>query len=135
MPGIVWGGASDDQNAYYGMTAGGVVAVQLATGEVVWTAPLTPGVGNGAVITAIPGAVFTPDSKGRLIALSARDGSVLWTYESAKDYDTVNKVPAKGGSIRAPGITVVGGMVFVSSGYGMGGTDTPGNVMLAFSPE
>ena len=112
-----------------------MVAVQLATGEVAWTAPLERGVGNGAVLTAIPGAVLSPDAKGRLIALSSKDGSVIWTYDSAHDYDTVNKVPAKGGSIRAPGITVVGGMLFVSSGYGMGGTDAPGNVMLAFSPE
>ena len=34
-----------------------------------------------------------------------------------RDYETVNHVPAKGGSMAAAGPTVAGGMVFVGSGY------------------
>ena len=51
---------------------------------------------------------------------------------AAHDYETVNHVPAKGGSIDAAGPAVVHGMVFVNSGYGQWG-GMPGNVLLAFS--
>ena len=35
LNGVVWGGAADDQNVYYGLQSGGMVALKLATGEVV----------------------------------------------------------------------------------------------------
>ena len=41
---------------------------------------------------------------------------------------------ARGGAIDGPGPTVAGGMVFVSSGYGLFG-QMPGNVLLAFGPK
>jgi len=46
----------------------------------------------------------------------------------------VNAVKAKGGSIDGPGAVVVGGMVYVNSGYIYTGT-IPGNVLLAFSVD
>jgi hypothetical protein len=46
----------------------------------------------------------------------------------------VNSVPARGGSIASAGPTVVGGMLFVGSGYGVV-SETPGNVLLAFSVQ
>jgi polyvinyl alcohol dehydrogenase (cytochrome) len=48
------------------------------------------------------------------------------------EYDTVNRVPARGGSMNGPGATIVGGMLFVNSGYGSLGFMS-GNVVLAFS--
>ncbi len=47
-------------------------------------------------------------------------------------YTTVNGVVATGGSIDGPGAVVVGGMLYVNSGYGIFG-GAPGNVLLAFS--
>jgi polyvinyl alcohol dehydrogenase (cytochrome) len=44
----------------------------------------------------------------------------------------VNNVPATGGSINGAGPTVVGGMLFVNSGYGLL-SGAPGNVLLAFA--
>jgi polyvinyl alcohol dehydrogenase (cytochrome) len=44
----------------------------------------------------------------------------------------VNGVPGNGGSLDGPGPVVVGGMVFVNSGYAFIG-GMPGNVLLAFS--
>jgi len=120
------------------LVSGGVVAVQLATGERVWYAPLAePGreVWNAAAATAIPGVVFVSGADGQLHAVSTSDGQVLWEYATARDFETVNKVRAQGGSIRAPGVTIAGGMLFAGSGYGFGATDTPGNVLLAFSAE
>jgi len=58
----------------------------------------------------------------------------LWRYDTARTFDTVNKVAAKGGSIMAPGPTVAGSMVFVGSGYSTI-AGQPGNVLLAFAPD
>jgi len=140
MSGITWGGAVDDQNAYYGLTGGGVVAVQLTTGERVWYNRLQPPPGRGrpgnsAAVTAVPGVLFSAARSGIVYALSTADGHALWEYDTAKDFETVNKVAARGGTIGSAGPVVVGGMLFVGSGYGFGGNDRNGNVLLAFSAE
>jgi polyvinyl alcohol dehydrogenase (cytochrome) len=135
--GIVWGGAADGQNAYYGLTSGGMVAVQLATGERVWFSPLAvPGLraGNGAAASVIPGVVFGGGVDGKLHALSTADGKPLWEFDTAKEFSTVNNVKANGGSIVAPGPIVAGGMLFAGSGYSVI-NEQPGNVLLAFGVE
>jgi polyvinyl alcohol dehydrogenase (cytochrome) len=58
---------------------------------------------------------------------------VLWDFETMRDFDTVNGVKARGGSIDGPGPVVANGMVFVTSGYPRNG-GVPGNVLLAFAP-
>jgi len=140
MSGIVWGGAADDKTAYYGLSGGGVVAVQLSTGEKLWLNPLKPPPGRGrpgnsAAVTAIPGVIFSGARSGMLYALSAADGHSLWEFDTAKEFTTVNNAPARGGTIGSAGPTVVGGMLFVGSGYSFGGGDKNGNVLLAFSTE
>jgi polyvinyl alcohol dehydrogenase (cytochrome) len=137
LGGIVWGGASDGQNLYYGLSRGGMVAVQLATGEKVWYTPLAkPGtrVNNSAAASAILGAAFVGGSDGVVHALLTRDGKILWEYNTAHEYETLNKVPAKGGAISAPGPTIAGGMLFIGSGYAVTGSNS-GNVLLAFAAE
>ena len=69
-----------------------------------------------------------------LRAHSAEDGRLLWDFDTAREFDTVNHVPAHGGSIDGPGAVVAGGMVFINSGYPRNG-GLPGNVLLAFSAE
>jgi polyvinyl alcohol dehydrogenase (cytochrome) len=141
---IVFGGAADEQTAYFALNqVRAVAALYLATGERKWMAPLKmadfPGrpyvLGASAAVTAIPGVVFSGGWDGVLRAISAEDGHVLWEYNTMKEFTTVNGVAAKGGSMGAPGPTIAGGMVFVGSGYvgAIGGF--PGNVLLAFSPE
>jgi polyvinyl alcohol dehydrogenase (cytochrome) len=133
--GPVWGGAMDAQYAYFGLNAGGVAAIRVDTGKPAWHTPLnsTPErpVAHSAAITVIPEVAFIGGSDGRLTAISTTDGSVLWSYETAREFDTVNAVAARGGSISAPGPTVSGGMLFVGSGYGVV-DGMPGNVLLAF---
>jgi len=41
-----------------------------------------------------------------LRAFATTDGRLLWEYNMIHDYDTVNHVAAKGGSMGAPGPTV-----------------------------
>jgi polyvinyl alcohol dehydrogenase (cytochrome) len=137
LGGIVWGGAADDHNLYYGLSRGGMVALQLATGEQLWYTPLAkPGtrVNNSAATSAIAGVAFVGGSDGKLHALNTTDGKVIWEYDTAHSFDTVNKVPAKGGAISSIGPTVAGGMLFIGSGYAVTGSNS-GNVLLAFAAE
>ena len=69
---------------------------------------------------------------GRLQAFSSQSGTLLWEYDTAREFQTVNGVKANGGSISNAGATVVGGMVFTNSGYSHHGGVVPGNVLLAF---
>lgn len=134
LNGIVWGGAADQQNIYYGLSGGGMVAIQLATGERAWYTRFDTGttrVSNAAAASGFPGVALVGGTDGKLHALSTMDGKQVWEIDTAREYETVNKVPAHGGSIGAPGPTIAGGMIFVGSGYGvMAGQ--PGNVLLAF---
>jgi polyvinyl alcohol dehydrogenase (cytochrome) len=50
------------------------------------------------------------------------------------DYQTVNGIAAKGGSLDGGGAVVVDGMVYVGSGSGVFG-GMPGNVLLAYSVD
>ena len=69
-----------------------------------------------------------------LRALSTADGKVLWQFDTVRPFDTVNGVPANGGSIGSAGPVVAGGMLFVPSGCVGVRNGIPGNVLLAFAP-
>ncbi len=137
---MVWGAAADDRHVYVGLTSGGVAAFRLATGEAAWTTPLTPveptrRAGHSGAVTVTPGMVFSGGWDGVLRAIEADSGRVVWQYDTMRSFETVNKMPARGGSMGAPGPTVVDGMVFVGSGYIGVRSGTPGNVLLAFGVE
>jgi polyvinyl alcohol dehydrogenase (cytochrome) len=143
-----WGPSFDGRNAYIGVSdmlsanPGGIHAIDLVTGERVWyTAPANPlcagkpqcRPSQGAATTVIPGAVLSGSLDGGMRAYSTDDGSVLWLYDTNRDFETVNKVPAHGGGMDGPGAVVAGGMLFFNAGYG--GFGRPGgNVLLAFGP-
>ena len=167
LGGVQWGSAADANNIYvavsdeqrraaatgseagrasvYGVPyeldpkiGGGLWALSLATGQVVWHTPhpgcAKPGCSpaQSAAVTAIPGVIFSGGVDGHLRAYSAQDGRVLWDYDTERDYATVNGVKAAGGSLDESGAVVVGGMLYVNSGYFFQGS-TAGNVLLAFS--
>jgi polyvinyl alcohol dehydrogenase (cytochrome) len=140
-PGVMWGGAFDGQKIYYGLTGGGgAAAVRADTGEVAWRVSLnadtpgTPKISFGAAASAIPGVAFLGGSDGNFIAVSTKDGGELWRFDTRRDFDTVNQVPAHGGSIGAAGATIADGMVYLAAGYSVLGTE-PGNVVLAFAAQ
>ena len=120
---------------------GGLHAVRLDTGDRVWFAPPPPlkcGTGAGctaaqsAAITVIPGAVFSGSFDG---AIRARRLESSGEFDTNREFDTVNGVIDKGASIGgAAGPAVVGGMVYVSSGYS-GPAGRAGNVLLAFEVD
>jgi polyvinyl alcohol dehydrogenase (cytochrome) len=137
-PGLIWGGTADSRRVYFGVTTGGVAALRLDTGAREWFTPLAgengASIDTSAPASSTPDAVFSAGSDGVIRALSAADGRVLWTFATARDFETVNKVPARGGSISSAGATIADGMVFVPSGYAIIGAQY-GNVLLAFAPE
>jgi polyvinyl alcohol dehydrogenase (cytochrome) len=137
----VWGGAADDQHVYYGTGGPGLAALRLETGERAWlfAAPAPAGGGRGGALgaapTVIPGVVFEGASDGKLYAVSATDGKQLWEFNTAQEFETVNRMVAHGGAISVSGAVVIDGMVFVGSGYAVGSGASGGNVLLAFGIE
>jgi polyvinyl alcohol dehydrogenase (cytochrome) len=134
---VVWGGAADGTHVYYPLQQhnGGLKALDILTGRVVWNAAINADRrGQAGPASAIPGAVFTGGWDGILRAVDAT-GKVIWSFNAVRDFDTVNHVPAKGGSFGSAGPVIVGGMVFATSGYPGTQRGTPGNDLLAFGAE
>jgi polyvinyl alcohol dehydrogenase (cytochrome) len=161
--GVQWGMASDGQKVYAAVSdlerkappgtiikvglppdptqGGGLTALRISTGEKVWYAAPKPcgtrakcSPAQPAALTAIPGVVFSGSDDGHLRAYASEDGRVLWDFDTVRDYQTANGVPGKGGSLDGAGPVIVGGMLFVNSGYARNG-GIAGNVLLAFTPE
>jgi polyvinyl alcohol dehydrogenase (cytochrome) len=136
---IVWGGAADDQSAYFGLGTGGIGAVDIRNGERKWLTPITPAEGRPKIIgdegplASIAGIVFSGGYDGVLRALSATDGTVVWQFDTVREFQTVNGVAAKGGSMGSAGPVVAGGTLFVPSGFVGVRRAMPGNVLLAFT--
>ena len=160
LGGIEWGSATDTSNVYVALSdigrivvpgsfgteadpkqGGGMFALSLEKGERVWyTAP--PGCGErkrcspaqSAAVSAIQGVSFSGSVDGHMRAYDSKNGAILWDFDTAGPYKTVNGVDARGGSLDGGGPAVGGGMLFVNSGYAIWG-GLPGNVLLAFSVD
>ena len=151
MGGVEWGHGADGEKTYVAISdvaaregaQPGISALKLATGEKVWNTP-APKVtcatrtgcspAQGAAVSVIPGAVFSGAVNGHFRAYSTETGEILWDFDTARPFDTVNQVAAKGGSINGAGPAIANGMVFTNSGYGFVG-QADGNVLLAFSVD
>ncbi|HTT19328.1 MAG TPA: PQQ-binding-like beta-propeller repeat protein [Candidatus Sulfotelmatobacter sp.] len=165
LGGLQWGSAADEHNMYVALSdiafrqvsdpehpgaqkgeldptkGGGVFALDLRTGEKVWSAaPAACGTGKNcspaqpSAVSGIPGAIFAGSVDGHFRAYSTATGEVTWDFDTAREYDTVNGQKARGGAIDGGGASIAGGMVYVYSGYGQWG-GVPGNVLLAFGVE
>jgi polyvinyl alcohol dehydrogenase (cytochrome) len=154
LGGVQWGPATDGSSFYVAVSdlafqgrgadptkGGGISAYQVADGKLIWKTP-PPGCGDrrpcspaqSQAVTAIPGAVFSGSIDGHLRAYATQDGKIIWDFDTAQSFTSVNGVVTKGGSLDVGGPVVAEGMVVVVSGYpGFGAM--PGNVLLAFTPE
>ncbi len=154
LGGVQWGMATDGTNAYVAVSdlafqgrgpdptkGGGISAYKLADGTLLWKTP-PPGCGDrrpcspaqSQAVSAIPGVVFSGSIDGHLRAYAMQDGKIVWDFDTAREFDPINGVPVKGGSLDVGGPVIAGGMMFVVSGYpGFGAM--PGNALLAFAPE
>ena len=164
LGGVEWGSAADGEHIYVplsdvsfkppkpgadalrGLTldpavGGGLFALRLSDGTQAWHAP-PPGCGDRpncspaqpAPPAVISGVVFSGSMDGHLRAHSTKDGRILWDFNTAQEFTTVNGVKARGGSIDLGGPAIADGILLTTSGYpqwgGMGG-----NVLLAFSVD
>jgi polyvinyl alcohol dehydrogenase (cytochrome) len=150
LGGVMWGAAGDGDTIYVAISdsfaggklnpdAGGLVALRSSDGKPLWRIPAPPcGArklclpAQTAAVTLIPGVVFSGSRDGFLRAYSSISGRILWEFCTAREFETVNGVKAKGGTLDVSGAMVVDGIVLTTSGYpDFGGIG--GNVLLAFS--
>ena len=123
-------------------SGGGLTALDIRTGAKSWFAPPAPCPATQAVcspaqpaaVTAIPGAVLSGAVDGHLRAFAAADGKLLWDFDTAREFTTVNAAPGRGGSLDGAGPVVARGMLYVTSGYSRNG-GMAGNVLLAFGDQ
>jgi polyvinyl alcohol dehydrogenase (cytochrome) len=159
--GIEWGASADADRIYAPLSdttlipiknedpdidpdkGGGIFALDAGTGKIAWHTSAPPacqalhhcGPANSAPTTVIPGVVFAGAVDGHIRAYSTKDGHIIWDYNTAHAYRAVNGiVDAKGGSIDSAGPIVVGGKLFVVSGYPLWGGRS-GNVLLMFAAD
>jgi polyvinyl alcohol dehydrogenase (cytochrome) len=149
LGGIQWGMAADQDNVYAPLSdiipgpGGGLFALKIATGEKVWSVPPAEPACKGkqgcspaqlAPATLIPGVVFSGSMDGHLRAHSTADGKLIWDLDTLREFETVNGIKARGGSLNVAGATIADGMLFVDSGYNVL-IGMPGNVLLALSVD
>jgi polyvinyl alcohol dehydrogenase (cytochrome) len=138
-PGGIGGSAPIGNATLDPVQGGGLTALSLEDGKKIWFVagkPCEPprlgcSPAQPAALAALPGVVFSGSMDGHLRAFSTTDGKVIWDFDTAKPFATVNGVMATGGSLDGAGAVISRGMVFVNSGYPRFG-GMPGNVLLAF---
>ena len=157
--GIHWGLAFDGARVFApmntfpgadGKDAGeraGLHAVAVDSGTVLWSyypqpdcsgdrkarvrtcATVTGMTGAPAVIA---GAVVEGSADGFLRAFDVNTGELLFQFDTTQPVTTANGVPGVGGALDNASIVAANGYLFVNSGYGIIGGQTPGNLFLAF---
>jgi polyvinyl alcohol dehydrogenase (cytochrome) len=153
--GIHWGMASNGPRLFVGIadTPGnkyavgprrpGVHAFASATGKPLWSViePQTCPerafkceTGFSGPVTLSGELLFGGTHNGLIRAYASGDGRLLWSFDTIRDFATVNGVTARGGTIDSAGPVVAGGYLIVNSGYDKFG-EIPGNVLLVFGPK
>ncbi|MDP3740242.1 MAG: PQQ-binding-like beta-propeller repeat protein [Hyphomonadaceae bacterium] len=162
--GIHWGIAVDDTHVYAPISypgrsipgqdvdpalKPGLYAVNLADGSIDWKFEVKPDCtdarkkfvprcnalfGLSGAPTVVGDHIITGGLDGRLYVVERKTGKLVWQYDTAQDYTTVNGVTANGASIDNASIIAVNGLLIMNSGYGLFGQGA-GNVMIAFKPK
>ncbi|HWK54327.1 MAG TPA: PQQ-binding-like beta-propeller repeat protein [Hyphomicrobiales bacterium] len=157
MGGVHWGMAFDGQRVFAannmstGPTADGAApglhALDVNSGSMLWSYLHQPdcsgnrrqelrscdsNYGMSAATLLVDGAVVQGSNDGFVKVFDAQRGEPLFTFDTARSFDTLNGVEGHGGAIDNFSIWAANGTLFVQSGYGLMGV--PGNVLLAFKP-
>ncbi|MEU9829790.1 outer membrane protein assembly factor BamB family protein [Micromonospora chersina] len=133
--GIQWGTATDGQRIYftesnsnrqpYQLPDGQTIdyssfgALDPRTGQVLWQVPEPHGAISVAPLSVANGVVYAGSLNGRMYALRAATGQVLWEYQG------------QGSSNSGPAI--VNGSVYWGNGYARWGQGTPSTTFYAFT--
>jgi polyvinyl alcohol dehydrogenase (cytochrome) len=159
LGGVHWGIATDGQRLFAAISdpiiAGarkprpGVFAVDIKSGKEVWGYDAKPNCegdrgklvvncatkyGFSAAPMTVDGAVIAATLGGDVMIFDGKNGKVINTLDTLGPKDTINGIPAKGGSIDSHAISAGAGMIFINSGYGSF-SQTPGNVLIAYRPK
>jgi polyvinyl alcohol dehydrogenase (cytochrome) len=126
--GIMFGSSSDGHKLYAALsdakrlgagidpsTGGGLVALSIDQGKVIWqtAAPACStqrpcSKAQTQAVSAGPGLVFSGSIDGILRAYSSLTGEILWSFDTAQSFESVNQIPTRGGSMSDGGVTVAG---------------------------
>ncbi len=87
--------------------------------------------GLSAAIAINTDLAFTGSLDGVLEALDLETGEQVWSFDTWREFDSVNGTPTSGGTLDAHGPFLVDDLLIVSSGYGSFG-QRPGNAFLVF---
>ncbi len=157
--GIHWGLAFDGARVFAPMNTfpgadgtdpgerAGLHAVAVDSGTVLWSYYPQPDcsgdrkarvrtcasvIGMTGAPTVIAGAVVEGSADGFLRAFDVNTGELLFQYDTTQPLTTANGVAGSGGALDNASIVAADGYLFVNSGYGIIGGQTPGNLFLAF---
>ena len=156
--GIHWGLAWDGKHVYVPMhtfpgpdgtdpnNKAALYSVDVDSGAVLWSFEAQPdcsgdrpkrvpncyATGLTGAPTLIDGAVVEGSADGILRVFDRDSGQLLFSFDTARPYETVNGVAGHGGGIDNASIVAANGYVFLNSGYGLMGGERAGNVFLAF---
>ncbi len=132
--------ASATGSRWNGEQRPGVYAVDVATGESRWSWPAETVCdgrplckpGHSAPATVTGELVITGSLDGHIRIHDLRDGTVLWRYDTVRDYPTPGGGTARGGAMAGgSGAVLQDELLLMNSGY-MLVHHMPGNVLLAF---
>lgn len=155
MGGIHWGMASDGQKLYVPINdqsvwpadknkppRWGLHALQIPDGKPIWSTieedrcgeepvewACAPGI--SAAITATEDLIFTGAMDGWLKIYAAHTGKEVWSFNTHRDFESVNGVKAYGATVDSDGPVIYQDQFFITSGYAKYGGKA-GNVLLAF---
>jgi len=150
LGGVHWGMATDHKRLYVPITdkslegdvgdaKRGVYALDLQTGDILWSAQPTINCGDEECIPSFSSAVmvtdellFAGDLEGNIWAFDSSNGEVLWQFDTDIEYPAIDDETANGGAIDMAGQVVVGDNLYVMSGYGLYGKKL-GNAFISFS--
>lgn len=156
MGGVHWGMATNGKTLYIPINdrgtyplhkdktpSPGLHALQVSDGAPIWSTlekdrcgevNWSCGPGLSGAITATPSLVFAGALDGMLKAYDSQTGQELWAYNTDRTFESVNGVPAQGGTLDSDGPVLVDNQLFVTSGYAKF-NEKAGNVLLAFEVQ
>ncbi|NRB48992.1 MAG: PQQ-binding-like beta-propeller repeat protein [Saprospiraceae bacterium] len=155
MGGIHWGMASDGERLYVPINdqsvwpadrtkppKWGLHALQIPDGTPIWSTieedrcgeepvewACAPGI--SAAISATDELIFTGAMDGWLKIYEAKTGKEVWSFNTHRDFESVNGVKAYGATVDSDGPVIYQNQFFITSGYAKYGGKA-GNVLLAF---
>ena len=150
--GIHWGMASNGDTLFVGiadtpghhMTVGpprhGVHAFDTETGEPLWSTieeklceelEVRCFPSASSPLTATDDLVFAGSLDAVMRIYSSKTGELIWSFDTLTEFETVNGIPASGGSIDSAGTVLIDNKFIVNSGYDKFRLQ-PGNTLLVF---